>query len=91
MNEFVLTEGVVAAIALDILVATAVAKSAAGSSALVGILTTAIVNIVAAFAAPFHKFLKQCHYSLASIVLSEKFLVLFLFLFEYFFSSFFEN
>ena len=76
MSEFYLTEGVVAAIALRLLVATAVHKSAGRSSALVGLLVILIANTFASFKAHFPKDLNKVPNRSASIVLSETFLAL---------------
>ena len=76
LSEFYLTEGVVAAIALRFLVATAVHKSAGRSSVLVGLLVTLIANNFASFKAHCPKVLKKVPNRSASIVLSETFLVL---------------
>ena len=76
MSEFYLTEGVVAAIALRFLVATAVDKSAGRCSALVALLVTLIANNFASLNAHFPNIPKKVPNPSASITLSETFLIL---------------
>ena len=71
-----ITERAVAASALGFLVAAAVDKSAASSNALVGVSANLIAKLFTAFAAPSPEFFKEFPNLSASIVLSEKMLLL---------------